>query len=128
MKWLLAFAVACSFGTGCHSKPVTGPPDLLPPHTGTVRLTVTVSGTPLSGIDHLAITVGIGGAKTTIRVVSAATIPPNQTLDLKVLMAGTATITVEARDAAERVLGQGDGTVETVIDRSVDLIVNLQPV
>ena len=128
MKWLLAFAATVFLGTGCHSKAVTGPPDLLPPPTGTVRLTVTVSGSTIGGIDHLAITVGIGGAKTTIRVVSAGTIPPNQTLDLKVLMAGTATIAVEARDASERVLGQGDGTVQTVIDQSVDLTVNLQPV
>ena len=94
--------------------------------SGTVQLTVTANST-VSNLDHLLITVEGSGAKTTIQVTATGTIPPNLTIDLKVLVIGTVTVTVQALDASEKLLGAGSGTVQVVADQSVDLTVLLQP-
>jgi hypothetical protein len=111
---------------GCRS-PSTGPTDLSPLPTGTVRLTVTAT-TPIADIDHLAVTVEAGGGKTTIQLFSPATIPPGVTFDLQVVAGYTANVTVEAIGAMGKILGMGGGTTQAATDHSVDLTVTLQPV
>lgn len=112
---------------GCHATSgLQGPADLLPGPSGTVRLTVSATAA-IANVDHLLITVEGAGAKTTIQVTATGSIPPNLTIDLKVLVAGAVTVTVQALDASDKLLGAGSGSAQVVIDQSVDLTVLLQP-
>jgi hypothetical protein len=113
---------------GCKSNnPSPGPPDLLPPRTATVRLTVTALAT-ISGISNISITVEIMGGKSTVLLASPGAIPPSRTFDIPVLYSGSATITVEAQDSSGKPLARGVGMAQTTFDQSVDLTVTLQPV
>jgi hypothetical protein len=109
----------------CHQS-TPSPSGDMKAASGTVRLTVSATST-IANIDHLLITVEGSGAKTTIQVTAAGTIPPNLTLDLKVLVAGSVTVTVQAQDASDKLVGAGSGTTQVVINQSVDLTVLLQP-
>jgi hypothetical protein len=123
-----ALAVAATVAiAGCQSSASGGPPDLLPPPTATVRLSVT-STSLIAGVDHLVVGVEIAGGKTPLTVPTTGAIPPLRTFELHVLYAGTATFTVEARDASGKLLAQGTAMGQTVLGQSVDVTVNLEPV
>jgi hypothetical protein len=121
---ILVLGLALPLGACHNSSP--SPSGDMQAASGTVRLTVSASST-IANIDHLLITVEGSGAKTTIQVTATGSIPPNLTLDLKVLVAGAVTVTVQALDAANKLLGAGSGNAQVVINQSVDLTVLLQP-
>jgi hypothetical protein len=122
MKMLL-FVTVLGLGA-CKSNGLNGPADLSPPPSGMVRLTVSATST-VSGIDHLAVTVEAGGAKTTIQLFAPAAIPPSVTFDLKVVAGYSATVTVDAVDKTGRILATGSGQTQSATDHSVDLLITL---
>jgi hypothetical protein len=124
MKMLL-FVTVLGLGA-CKSNGLNGSADLSPPPSGTVRLTVSATST-VSGIDHLAVTVEAGGAKTTIQLFAPAAIPPSVTFDLQVVAGYSATVTVQAVGATGNIVGSGSGATEAATDHAVDLTVTLQP-